>query len=286
MIIFPFRNSKTFESGLKNPLRFLEIFHRMTSNYKKVKSAQDFLTNLFMKMNFDHRNSDDNSESLLEVLIKSEGEIFTKKQVCEHILTFLNAGLDTTAAHLHYTILFLAMHPECQDNLSKEIKTFFDKNQKIDYDNITKLEYLDRVMKESFRLAPPIFLVGRETVEDFEISPGCVIPKNTSLAINTFVLHRRKDIFGENSNDFDPDHFLPEAVSQRHPFSFQPFSTGRRNCIGYRFGIIFIKLVLLKLIKNFKFTTKSEFKGLRFKYGMTLKLTEDQRVSIEARTTK
>lgn len=254
----------------------------MTSNYKKVKNAQKFLTNLLMQMTFDHQNSAA-GESLLETLIKSEGGDFTKKQIGEHILTFLNAGLDTTAAHLHYTILFLAMHPEHQEKLSKEVESYVKSDISIDYESISQLEYLDRVMKESFRLAPPIFLIGRETVEDFEISPGCVIPKDTSLAINTFVLHRSKELFGEDSNQFNPENFLPENVAKRHPFSFQPFSTGRRNCIGYRFAIIFIKLVMINLIKNFKFTTKSKFDDLRFKYGMTLKLTEDHRVTIVSR---
>lgn len=253
----------------------------MTSNYKKVQKAQTFLTNLLMEMTFYHNNSEV-GESLLEVLIKSEGARFSRKQVCDHILTFLNAGLDTTAAHLYYTILFLAMHPDIQDKLSLEIENF-DQNHVIDSNTIKQLDYLDRVVKESFRLAPPIFLIGRETVEDFEISPGCCIPKNTPIAINTFVLHRREEFFGKDSNDFNPDHFLPEAVAKRHPFSFQPFSTGRRNCIGFRFADIFIKLVLVNLIREFKFTTKSKFEDLRFKYGLTLKLTKDHRVSIMAR---
>lgn len=234
-------------------------------------------------MKFDH-DSDESSKSLLETLIKSEGGKFTKNQVCEHILTFLNAGLDTTAAHLHYTILFLAMHEDHQEKLSQEVESYLNQtNNTLDYEEITQLGYLDRVMKESFRLAPPIFLIGRETVEDFEIFPGCVIPKDTPLAINTFVLHRSKVFYGEDSEKFNPDNFLPENVAKRHPYSFQPFSTGRRNCIGYRFAIIFIKLIMINLIKNFKFSTTSKFEDLRFKYGMTLKLTDDHRVSLKLR---
>lgn len=250
----------------------------MTSNYKKVKSAQNFLTKLLKEMTFDDLQSGA-SESMLESIIKNEGRKFTKKQVSEHILTYLNAGLDTTAAHLHYTILFLAMHQECQEKLSIEVSSL----KSTDYESVMKLSYLDQVVKESFRLAPPIFLIGRETIDDFEISPGCTIPAGTSLAINTFVLHRHVDIFGKDANKFNPDNFLPENVAQRHPYSYQPFSTGRRNCIGYRFATIFIKLVLINLIKNFKFSTKSKFEDLRYKYGMTLKLTEDHLVIVKSR---
>lgn len=228
-------------------------------------------------MTFDHVEGA--SEPLLECLLKNEDGKFTQKQICDHILTYLNAGLDTTAAHLNYTVLFLAMHPDYQEKLYREVATV----EKADHQSIEKLDYLDRVVKESFRLAPPIFLIGRETVEDFEIAPGIVIPKDTSLCINTFVLHRRQEIYGKDSDLFNPDNFLPEAVAKRHPYSFQPFSSGRRNCIGYKFAYFFIKLALAELTRNFQFTTKSEYESLKFKYGMTLKLTRDHLVSIERR---
>lgn len=275
--LFFARNARTFEAGLKNPFKFINFIYEKTENYKVVKSAHGFLTKLLTEMTFDH--VDGESRSLLENLLKGEDEKFTKKQICEHILTFLNAGLDTTAAHLNYTILFLAMHPEVQEKLFQEVATV----SKPDLESIVKLDYLDRVIKESFRLAPPIFLIGRETVEDFEIEPGVLIPKDTSLCINTFVLHRRQEIYGRDSDLFNPDNFLPEAVAKRHPYSFLPFSIGRRNCIGYKFAFVFIKLALAELIRNFKFNTKSEYEALKFKYGMTLKLTRDHLVSIERR---
>lgn len=253
----------------------------MSSNYKRVKEAQKFLTDLLLKVNFDHKEC--NEEFLLESLIKNEGNRFSEKQIREHILTFLNAGLDTTSAHLSYTILFLAMHQHFQDELFQELESFFKSHENFDNESLSKLSFLDRVVKESFRLAPPIFLIGRETIEDFEILPGCVIPKNTPLTINTFVLHRRKDIYGPDSEKFNPNNFLPEKTSQRHSFSFQPFSTGRRNCIGYSFAMVFIKVILASLLKDLKFTTGSKFEDLRFKYGMTLKLTLEHRVRIQRR---
>lgn len=112
-----------------------------------------------------------------------------------------------------------------------------------------------------------------------------MIPKETSLVINTFVLtaitgdqHRKKVIFCISNDQFNPDNFLQENIAKRHPFS-----AGRRNCLGHKFAIMFIKIILSRLVRNFKITTKSKNEDLKFKYGMTLKLTESHRVSIHKR---
>jgi cytochrome P450 len=64
------------------------------------------------------------------------------------------------------------------------------------------------------------------STDDFEI------PAGITLLINFYTLHRRKDIWGDDAEEFNPDHFLPENVEKRHPYSFLPFSGGQRNCIG------------------------------------------------------
>lgn len=58
------------------------------------------------------------------------------------------------------------------------------------------------------------------------------VPAETELIMSLFALQRNKDIWGTDAESFNPDHFLPENIEKNHAYSFIPFSSGARNCIG------------------------------------------------------
>lgn len=63
-----------------------------------------------------------------------------------------------------------------------------------------------------------------------------VIPAGTEFLIDIYQMHRnKKHTLIENPNEFNPLNFLPETVEGRHPYSYIPFSSGQRNCIGMEF---------------------------------------------------
>jgi cytochrome P450 len=123
------------------------------------------------------------------------------------------------------------------------------------------------------------------------------------LLINFYTLHRRPDIWGDDAEQFNPDHFLPEQMEKRHPYSFLPFSGGQRNCIGnyhnilgficygyyglfltgYRYAMIALKIILVHLLRRYKFNTSMTYKDLRFRTDINLKLCTKHLVSIDLR---
>lgn len=58
------------------------------------------------------------------------------------------------------------------------------------------------------------------------------------MVAGVYHMHRRKDLFNLNPDVFDPDNFLPENVSARHPNSVITFSVGARSCIGIFFFLL------------------------------------------------
>lgn len=96
-------------------------------------------------------------------------------------------------------------------------------------------------------------------------------------------MHRDPEIWGPNSEVFNPDNFLSENVLSRHPYSFLPFSAGPRNCIGSKQAMISLKIMLATLIKTYKFSTDMKMEDIRLKIDITIDIANKHMVSIQER---
>ncbi|EGT39237.1 hypothetical protein CAEBREN_03411 [Caenorhabditis brenneri] len=81
-------------------------------------------------------------------------------------------------------------------------------------------------------------------------SDGYIIPAGANVSIAPVILHSNHHVF-KNPENFDPDRFLPEECSKRHPYDFVPFSAGIKNCIGQKFSISNEKVMVAHLVRNF-----------------------------------
>lgn len=90
-------------------------------------------------------------------------------------------------------------------------------------------------------------------------------------------------IWGADVNDFNPDRFLPERVAERHPWSFLPYSGGPRNCIGIKHAAISVRIMLVHLLRRYKFTTRLRLNEIRVKMDVTLKIVNENPVLFEPR---
>jgi cytochrome P450 len=218
---------------------------------------------------------------LIDHIILNE-EKFSREEIRDHILTFLG-GYETLGIALAHATLLLAMNPEVQDKLHEEIQKKILSDKDLTSEVISKIEYLDLVLKEVLRLLPTVPIIMRETLDDFEMEPGMIIPKNTCLVINFLTLHRQPSIWGDDAEEFNPERFLPKNCINRNPFAYLPFSSGPRICIAYKYSIFALKIAIAKLMLRFKFTTSIKKKNIHLKSYVTLKLCTKHLMKLEKR---
>ncbi|XP_054724724.1 cytochrome P450 4c3-like [Uloborus diversus] len=177
---------------------------------------------------------------------------FTEEDITEEVNTFMFAGHDTTAVGMSWALYLIGQDPEVQKKLQDELEEVFgdDYDRPFEVEDLKNLKYLECVLKESQRLYPSLPYIGRESSCDVVVN-GYTIPAGTNCMIFTYMLHRDSDVF-PNPEKFDPDRFLPENATGRHPYAYVPFSAGPRNCIGQRFAMMEEKVVLAHVLMNYE----------------------------------
>ncbi|XP_075215298.1 cytochrome P450 4c21-like isoform X2 [Lycorma delicatula] len=173
-------------------------------------------------------------DCLLE-LNENDPGLLSIDDIREEVDTFMFEGHDTTSAAITAAIFMLGHNPEVQENIFKELdEVFGDSERESTIEDLNRLDYLDRVIKETLRLYPSVPALARETDSDIELRHrGYIIPSTTNVFVVPYILHRNSKYYS-NPEKFDPDRFLPDQNQQRHPFSYIPFSGGPRNCIAIR----------------------------------------------------
>lgn len=274
----------------KFSLFFDTIFYR-TKQYRQQMAIRDYLYDVFHKIvntkaelqNVQQEQNHSFFRNIFYNRLMNFKNDMTKNQLKDSIFTVIGAGFETTGTASAHCILFLAMHQDIQEKTFQEIMSVFPSDDvEITYDELSKLNYLENVMKESLRLGPTVHAISREALEDFELSPGDIIKKGSIFAINIYGLHRRKDLWGDDAELFNPDRFLPENFKDKQQY-FIPFSVGRRNCIGYKYAYTSFKVMMVKLLKNFKFSTNLKLNEIKFNRQIALKLQGKHLVMIERR---
>uniref|UniRef100_A0A1L8E4G7 Putative cytochrome n=1 Tax=Nyssomyia neivai TaxID=330878 RepID=A0A1L8E4G7_9DIPT len=219
----------------------------------------------------------------IDQLLKLEGSHFSDWDMLSEASTIVAAGYETSALMIAYAILMLAMYPEYQEKVFEEVKNVYpNKEFDVSYDDLNKLEFTERVIKETMRLFPAVPIMARNATQAFDLN-GVSIPAGTAVVIGTFSMHRDEKIWGPNAKKFNPDNFLLENWEKQHPYSFIPFSAGPRNCIGFKYGMMSMKTAIAHSIRNLKFSTKLTLEELRFEIDVTLKLVNGHLVTVERR---
>jgi cytochrome P450 len=175
-----------------------------------------------------------------------DGEPMSDRQLRDEALTMMLAGHETTALALSYAVYLLATHPEVARELRAEVDAAFAGGAP-DPMALCALPYLNAVARETLRLYPPSYAIGREVIEPFELG-GYAIERGAQLLVSQYTAQRDPRYFPQ------PDRFLPARwldagfVAALPRFAYFPFGGGPRVCIGNHFATMELALVLATLV--------------------------------------
>ncbi|GMS94683.1 hypothetical protein PENTCL1PPCAC_16858 [Pristionchus entomophagus] len=266
-------------------------FGRWVTGWQKehdinVQTAHDFTKGVISeRMELLERGEvDANKKAFLDMLIaEKDRSNLSMDDIREEVEIFMFAGHDTTSAALGWTLWCLSHHQDMQERAFQEVREIFgdDVDRDCTKDDLTRMPYLDRCIKESLRLFPPVPFVIRHLEEELQTGPY-LLPRGSSLVIAPYMVHRNERIY-PRPEVYDPDRFLPENSTGRHPYDYIPFSAGPRNCIGQKFAQYQLKIIVSSLLRTFRFRSEREFNSVSLLSEVVLKAGEGINVVIEAR---
>lgn len=179
-------------------------------------------------------------------------------ELISQCFVFFLAGFDTSTWLLLSTTYELALNRDIQEKLINEVDrmTKMLNGREIAYDDMKTMKYLDMVISEVLRIRPPATFIDRVCTKDYTLSDGenvnLQIEKGSLFWIPIFGFHHNPNYF-PNPDKFDPERFNDENKLNINPAHYIPFGSGPRTCIGNRFALMEVKIILYFMLKIYRF---------------------------------
>ena len=274
---------------------------------KGFQAAKKKLDSIVYNMIKEHRDNESKGVSskggdLLYTLLQAQDAEtaigpMTDSQLRDEIMTIFLAGHETTANALTWTFYLLSQNPSVEAKLYEELcsvlgngkdgsnssSTSKSEGRRIripTIEDVPKLEYTENVFRESMRLYPPAWTIGRQVITDYKVDKY-VIPAGSIILMSQYVMHRNPLYFSD-PDLFYPDRWTKEAKSSLPRFSYFPFGGGIRGCIGEPFAWMEGVLLIATVCQQWKMHHDDDINHnkvelnplitLRPKHGMYMKL--------------
>ncbi|KZP16698.1 cytochrome P450 [Athelia psychrophila] len=216
----------------------------------------------------------------------SDEDRLSDSEVLAHMTTLVFASHDTTSSTLAHIVHLLAIYPEVQEKLRKEIKDSKDAwerehetgDRNLGYDRVSELPFLEAVCRETLRLEAPVTFMSRTAREpsvlplwhpmtgsDGKTITEVPIAKNQNIIIGIAAADRDPEIWGPDAAEWKPERWangIPKLAADAHlPGIYagtMAFLGGGRGCIGIKFAQLEIKIIITMLLDNFKFSLSED----------------------------
>lgn len=285
------------DKRLKNIFYRNSFIFKRTSHYKReqelIKTLHGFTEGIIQKRideinqdaeNRNYQSSDAELDGVkrtlcfLDTLLLSkgpDGKPLTVKDIREEVDTIIFGGFDLTATTLNFFMYNMTLHPEHQQRCREEVWSVCgkEKSEPISIEQVRQLEFLEACIKETLRMYPSGPLTARKATANCTIN-DFFIPKGSDVIISPIYMGRCKDFFPDPMV-FKPDRWAIGAEPKIEATTFIPFMAGARSCMGQRYAMVMLKMVLAHLLRNFLFEPLGERQvKLKLNFVITLHTVE------------
>lgn len=230
-----------------------------TPGSRRFEKAMRELDHFVYGLIRERRASGEDTGDLLSMLLQArddDGNGMSDQQLRDELTTLMVAGLDTTALTLAWAFYLLALNPEMDRKLFHDVQTVLGDNPPA-FSDLPKLTYADAVVKETMRLYPAGWILGREAQADCDTG-SLKIPKGTSVMMSQWLKHHDGRYFSQPEK-FLPERWLSDEIKKLPKFAYFPFGGGPRICIGNAFAMMEATLVLAVVTQKFRLTAAPNY---------------------------
>ncbi|KAJ5725977.1 Oxidoreductase FAD/NAD(P)-binding [Penicillium malachiteum] len=252
-----------------------------TSENAKYWADIEYLRNLAQELVDTRKNNPEDKKDLLNAMIlgrdSQTGRGLTDDSIVDNMITFLIAGHETTSGMLSFLFYYLLKTPHAYKKAQEEVDRVIGK-RKITVDDMSKLPYINAVMRETLRLRPtaPTFGLHAHPVKNKEnpVTLGggkYVLQEDETILVLAGKMHLDPKVYGADAEEFRPERMLDENFEKLPKNAWKPFGNGMRGCIGRPFAWQEAQLVVAILLQNFNFQMANPSYDLRIKQTLTVK---------------
>ncbi|CAH1641555.1 unnamed protein product [Spodoptera littoralis] len=269
--------------ALRPMLHLSFLFNRTAMKRRQVELIRDnreLLDHIIQKRKSDLEvtkdtvnNKDDfvpgKFKPILDLLLHLSDEqyVLSDDEIRAHLNTFVAASFDTTSSALQTVLLALGSYPDVQERVFNEIQNVFDNIEELTKHDLTKLVYLEAVIKEVLRVYNIIPLVARKLDTDI-VLPKYTLRAGSSCILSIYGLHRHSS-WGPDAREFKPERWLNPDTLPTNPNLYAPFGIGKRICIGRQYAMMSMKTSLIHIVR--KFHISGDISTLKWNFEVVLK---------------
>lgn len=182
---------------------------------------------------------------VLAMLVRADegGHPMSDRELRDQLMTLLVAGHDTTANGLSWALERLTRHPAALARAVAAAEAAAAGDPAGD-------EYLDALVKETLRIRPVVFDVGRVLTEPADVA-GYRLPAGVMVAPGIGLVHSTAAVYPDPGR-FDPDRMLGATLT---PTTWFPFGGGNRRCLGAGFATVEMRVVLREILRRVELCT-------------------------------